>query len=70
MKVKTEIVLKAFNVPNFVIVKEIGLIKDEDAIDRSISLNKLSLEVLDEMCNDFRESVLVKAGYPKLTRKA
>ena len=63
MKVRIEIDLKPFTVPNFVVaVKTPGEKQDGFNEGRSFALADLDSETLLELCNDFRDEVFKKAG--------
>jgi len=70
MKIKLEVELKPFTVPNYVIqVKEPRLIQDGFNSSEGIPLNQLSRETLIKLCEEFKNSVLNKGGYPVMQRK-
>ena len=57
MKVKVEIDLKPFSLPNYVVA-----VDDGDGKDRSFPISVLDSATLDGMCEDFRVAMFKKAG--------
>lgn len=50
------VVIKSFKVPNFVLI--------EDSPDNeSVPLRDIPKETLEELCDEFRDAVMEKAGY-------
>ena len=62
MKSNIEFKLKPFSVPNYVITERDPTI---DLDETPIPLQALSSEVLDRLCNDFRDAVFKKARKPQ-----
>ena len=58
--------LKPFMTPNFVIIQDERIAKREDGFNsdnKSLALKDVPRETLIEMCDQFKEEVLRKAGY-------
>jgi len=63
MKVKIEVDLKPFGIPNFVIVKqEPGLKQDGLQESKQYKISELDSGTLLKMCEEFKISVFEKAG--------
>lgn len=56
MKIKLELHIKPFNVPNYVLAS----IPGQD--DTTIPLKQVSADDLDKLCDDFRNAVFRNAG--------
>lgn len=64
MKVKLEVELQPFTVPNFVLLSKLPPKAREAGIDKptSFHLSELDAEMLDRLCWEFRVAVFEKAG--------
>ena len=63
MKIKLEMEIKPFNVPNFVIpIKEGKSREDGFQEPVGIHLSELDSDTLEKMCEEFRKKVFNKAG--------
>lgn len=63
---KIELELKPFMTPNFVIAKDNKIYQRQDGANfeqKSIALKDVPRETLLEMCEQFKNDVLQKAGY-------
>ena len=69
MKATIELELKPFSVPNYVLtVPKIGERQDGLVEAPKYALKDLDVETLDQLCNEFRDSVFKKANKDQPTR--
>ena len=70
MKITYELELKPFSVPNFVIpVTPVRPRQDGFKPVEGIALKELSFATLEKLCEEFTETVMMKAGYPSIGPK-
>lgn len=63
MKVKIEMELAPFTVPNYVLVKEEPKPKQEGFIEgRKLHVSELDADTLDRLCEEFTKNIFEKAG--------
>ncbi len=63
MKVKIDVKLVPFPIPQSVTVRPVGVLPRETIVDSmEVMLSDLDELTLDEMCNEFRTAVFKKAG--------
>jgi len=56
MKIKIEVAVEPFITPNYVQIKNVC------EGNRSVALSELDSDTLDQLCDDFRDSVFKKAN--------